>query len=81
MSLHCDKSNLLSEHLDSDDFDFANFNIFWSVLDFVDVIGELFADRNFLYDAVFDLLMSEHWNDSLFDGEFKSFYHELKEKI
>ena len=42
MGLHGDKADLLSEHFNSDYLNFANFDIFGSVLDFVDVIGELF---------------------------------------
>ena len=81
MGLHGDKADLLSEHFNSDYLNFANFDIFGSVLDFVDVIGELFWDRYFLDYAVFDVLMGEYWDDSFFDCEFKGFYHERREKI
>ncbi len=78
MSLHGDKANFLSKHLNSNYFNFANFDIFGGILYFCDIIGKFFRDGYFLYDAVFDMLMSKHWNDSFLDGEFKGFYHEIK---
>jgi len=69
------KAYFLTKHFYTQNLYFINLDIFRSVVNFRDVIFELFRSLNFCKNILANMLLGKDWNDSFFQSELKSFFH------